>query len=254
MTRRILPALLLSLALLLPRLAFAQSLTVFAAASLSDAMNAISAAWTQKGHQPLVLSFAASSTLARQLDHGASANLFASADEAWMDWAVQRNLIATDTRRDLLSNQLVLVVPADRPQHVDIAPGFDLAGLLGARGRLATGDPAHVPVGRYAQHALTKLGVWELAQQRLAPADSVRSALLLVERGEAPAAIVYTTDAAASTRVMVAGTFPPDSHEPIRYPFAVTRAGDTPEARALLDFITSAEEGAIFTRFGFITE
>jgi molybdate transport system substrate-binding protein len=245
---------LLLIGLLLPGVARAQSLTVFAAASLSDAMRAVSDAWVEKGHPPLTLSLAASSTLARQLDHGAVANVFASADEEWMDWAAQRDLIVAETRRDLLSNQLVLVVPADQARKIDIGPGFDLAALLGKSGRLATGDPAHVPVGRYAQQALTKLGVWDLARERLAPADSVRSALLLVERGEAPVGIVYATDAASSTRVAIAGTFPADSHDPISYPFAIARSGDTPEARALLDFIESQDGLAIFARFGFSAE
>jgi molybdate transport system substrate-binding protein len=204
-----------------------------------------------KDHPPLSLSFAASSTLARQLDHGARANIFASADEAWMNWAVERHLIDAGSRRDVVSTQLVLVVPKEHPQQIDLKPGFDLAGLLGRTGRLAVGDPAHVPAGRYAKQALTSLGVWGIASKHLAPAENVRSALLLVERGEVPAGIVYATDAAASSRVVVAGTFPPGSHEPIKYPFAITRAGDTPEARSLLDFIAGPEGQTIFARFGF---
>ena len=243
-----------ALLLLLPISVRAQDITVFAAASLTDAMRGISDAWIKEGHAPLILSQASSSTLARQLDHGASANIFASADSEWMDWLAARNLIANDTRRDLLSNQLVLIVPSDKPQSVAIEPGLDLAALLGRNGRIATGDPAHVPVGCYAQQALTKLGLWNMAKSRLAPSDSVRSALLLVERGEAPVGIVYATDAAASRRVKVAGTFPADSHDPITYPFAVTRAGDTPDARALLDFIEGQKGMAIFAHFGFVTE
>jgi molybdate transport system substrate-binding protein len=231
-----------------------QKMTVFAAASLNDAMKAIDHAWMEAGHPTLRLSFAASSTLARQLDHGASANIFASADEVWMNWAAKRKLINEKSRRDVVSNQLVLVVPREHPAEIAIKPGFDLSGLLGPRGRLAIGDPAHVPAGRYAKQALTKLGVWNFVRKRLAPSENVRSALFLVERGEAPAGIVYKTDVSASSRVVVAGTFPPDSHDPISYPFAITRAGDTPEAHALMDFITGSEGIAIFTRFGFITE
>jgi molybdate transport system substrate-binding protein len=231
----------------------APRLTVFAAASLTDAMRAIDRAWVAQGHPALRLSFAASSTLARQLDHGADANIFASADEEWMNWAAQRNLIAAASRRDVVSTQLVLVEPKPGARQVEIKPGFDLAGLLGRSGRLAVGDPAHVPAGRYAKQALTKLGLWNSVSKRLAPAESVRTALLLVERGEAPAGIVYETDAIASKRVAIAGTFPPDSHEPVRYPFAVTRVGDTPEAHALLDFIAGPEGRAIFGRFGFRT-
>ena len=239
-----------------PQVTVAQQsrLTVFAAASLSDAMRAIDQAWVAHNHPPLAQSFASSSTLARQLDHGANANLFASADEAWMDWVEKRHLIVSDTRQNVLSTQLVLIVPKDQARTIDIKPGFDLAGLLGTRGRLAIGDPSHVPAGRYAKEALTNLGVWASVSRQLAAAENVRGALLLVERGEAPAGIVYETDAAASSRVSVAGIFPPDSHEPIRYPFAVTRVGDTPAARSLLAFIVSAEGRAIFDRFGFKTD
>jgi molybdate transport system substrate-binding protein len=231
-----------------------QRMTVFAAASLNDAMKAIDQAWMEAGHPNLRLSFAASSTLARQLDHGATANIFASADEVWMNWAAKRKLINEKSRRDVVSNQLVLVVPKEHPAEIAIKPGFDLSGLLGSRGRLAIGDPAHVPAGRYAKQALTKLGVWDLVRKRLAPSENVRSALFLVERGEAPAGIVYKTDVSASSRVVVAGTFPSDSHDPIAYPFAITRTGDTAEAHALMDLITGSEGSAIFTRFGFITE
>jgi molybdate transport system substrate-binding protein len=133
-------------------------------------------------------------------------------------------------------------------------PTSNCTGLLGRTGRLAVGDPAHVPAGRYAKQALTNLGVWDSVSKRLAPADSVRTALLLIERGEVPAGIVYSTDAAASTRVAVAGVFPSDSHDPITYPFAITRTGDTPEARALLDFISGPDGRAIFARFGFATQ
>jgi molybdate transport system substrate-binding protein len=147
-----------------------------------------------------------------------------------------------------------LVAPAGQSRHVVIGPGFDLAGLLGPAGRLATGDPAHVPVGLYAKQALRKLGVWDTAQPRLAPTADVRGALLLVERGEAPAGIVYATDAAASPRVVVIGVFPDDSHDPITYPFAATKAGDTPDARAFLGFLAGPDARAIFARRGFLAE
>src|SRR5271156_4730633 len=149
------------IALLLPLTARAQQLTVFAAASLTDAMKDISTKWAEAGHQPLVLSFGSSSTLARQIEQGAPADLFASADEKWMDYLAQKNLIVADTRKDLLGNDLVLVVPAEKKLHVTIGAGFDLAGLLGSAGRLAVGDPAHVPVGIYAEQALKKLAMWE---------------------------------------------------------------------------------------------
>lgn len=240
--------------LLAPLAARAQELTVFAAASLTDAMKDVSARWAQAGHQPLRLSFGASSTLARQIEQGAPANLFASADLKWMDYLAGKNLIVADTRKDLVGNDLVLVVAADKPKHVTIGPGFDMLALLGANGRLATGDPAHVPVGIYAEQSLRKLGLWDTVAPRLARAEDVRSALLLVERGEAPAGIVYATDAAASKAVMVAGVFPANSHEPVSYPFAVVKSGDTPDARALMTYLSGPEARAIFIKRGFKVE
>jgi molybdate transport system substrate-binding protein len=242
------------LVLLLPLLARAQTLTVFAAASLTDAMNDISTQWTQAGHPALRLSFASSSTLARQIEEGAPANLFASADEKWMDYLADKKLIAGDTRKDLLGNSLVLIVPSDKPLHVTIAPGFDLPGLLGPNGRLATGDPKHVPVGIYAEQALKKLGLWDAVAPHLASTEDVRSALLLVERGESPVGIVYGTDAAVSKAVIVAGTFPESSHDPVSYPFAVTKSGDTPDARSLLTFLSGPQARAIFVKRGFTVE
>jgi molybdate transport system substrate-binding protein len=246
---------LLALCLLLaPLTARAQELTVFAAASLTDAMKDISAQWAQAGHQPLRMSFGASSTLARQIEQGAPANLFASADQRWMDYLAGKKLIVPETRKDLLGNDLVLVVPADKPQHVTIGPNFDLVGMLGPNGRVATGDPAHVPVGIYAEQALKKLGIWDAVSPRLARTDDVRAALLLVERGEAPAGIVYATDAAVSKGVMVAGVFPANSHDPVSYPFAVVKSGDTPEARALMTYLSGPEARAIFVKRGFKVE
>lgn len=247
--------LLLALCLLLaPLTARAQELTVFAAASLTDAMKDISAQWAKAGHQPLRLSFGSSSTLARQIEQGAPANLFASADEKWMDYLADKTLIVPGTRKDLLGNDLVLVVPADKPQHVIIGPNFNLVGMLGPNGRVATGDPAHVPVGIYAEQALKKLGIWDAVSPHLASTADVRAALLLVERGEAPAGIVYATDAAASKAVMIAGIFPADSHDPVSYPFAVTKSGDTPDARALMTFLEGPQARAIFVKRGFKVE
>lgn len=245
--------LLLSL-LFLPLTARAQELTMFAAASLTDAMKDISVLWAQAGHRPLRLSFGATSTLARQIEQGAPVNVFASADQKWMDYLAEKQLIAADTRKSLLGNDLVLVVEAAKPAHVTIRHGFDLAGLLGTNGRIATGDPRHVPVGIYAEQALKALGIWDSIQPRLARTEDVRGALLLVERGEAPAGIVYATDAAVSKAVMVAGVFPANSYEPVTYPFAVTKAGDTPEARALLTFLAGPEARAVFVRRGFRVE
>ena len=242
--------------LLLPMQAAAQ--TIFAAASLTDAMKDIASAWQKQGHLPPTMSFGASSTLARQIEQGAPANIFASADEKWMDYLQQRNLIVTNSRRDLLSNNLVLIVPSSS-RHAGaapatIGPGFDLAGLLGKNGRLATGDPAHVPVGLYAKQALSKLGLWDSVAGRLAPTEDVRAALLLVQRGEAPAGIVYGTDAEVSPGVAVDAIFPASSHDPISYPFALVQGHDTPEARALLAFIEGPEGKRVFDARGFVTE
>lgn len=246
--------LLLLCLLLLPIVAKAQEVTVFAAASLTDALKDVSAAWAKTGHAPLRLSFGASSAMARQIEQGAPANLFASADLKWMDYLSGKNLIAADTRKNLLGNQLVLIVPATKPRQVAIAPGMDLVGMLGPDGRIATGDPAHVPVGLYAREALTKLGLWDAVMPRLARTEDVRAALLLVERGEAPFGIVYSTDAAASKAVSVAGIFPPDTHKPIVYPFAVTKPGDTPAAREVMTFMQGPVATSIFAKRGFKVE
>ena len=248
---RFLLFLLLALA---PLQARTQTITVFAAASLTDAMKDIADLWVQTGQQAPRLSFASSSTLARQIEQGAPANIFASADELWMDDLARRGLIVGNTRHDLLGNDLVLVVPANRPVHLDIGPVFDLPALLGPDGRLAVGDPAHVPAGLYAEQALRKLGLWDSVATRLAGAPNVRSALLLVERGEVPAGIVYRTDAAVSKAVMIAGVFPDGSHAPITYPFAVTTAGDTPPARAFLAFLSTPAAREVWVRRGFKLE
>lgn len=255
MHRRLIVAGLLSLpAGMSARAATAAPVTVFAAASLTDALKAVEAAWAKDGNVSARFSFGASSTLARQIEQGAPANLFASADEQWMNYLDTRGLIVPGTRRNLLSNTLVLIVPAGHPVHVTIGPGFDLMAILGKSGRLATGDPKHVPVGIYAQQALTHLGMWEQVQPRLAPAADVRSALLLVERGEAPAGIVYATDAAISKNVMIAGVFPSDTHPPIEYPFGIVKGGDSPSARALLRYLSGPTARAIFRHYGFGTE
>ncbi|WP_137179776.1 molybdate ABC transporter substrate-binding protein [Roseomonas sp. AR75] len=230
-----------------------ETLTVFAAASLTDAMRALAQQWQGAGHPAPRLSFAASSALARQIEQGAPADLFMSADEPWMDYVQQRNLIVNDTRVSPLANALVLVAPADAPRRtVTLTRDTDLAALLGANGRLAVGDPAHVPAGRYARAALEWMGQWGGLEPRLARADNVRSALLLVERGEAPFGIVYSTDAAASRGVRVVATFPAGSHPPISYPFAVTRrAAGNAKARDFLRFLTGAEAAPTWQRFGF---
>lgn len=229
------------------------NLTVFAAASLTDAMRALGQQWQTAGHPVPRFSFAASSTLARQIEQGAPADLFMSADEAWMNYVQERNLIVNATRVSPIGNALVLVAPAGAPaRSITLARDTDILALLGPSGRLAVGDPAHVPVGRYAQDALEWMGQWQAVAPRLARADNVRSALLLVERGEAPFGIVYSTDAAISQGVRVAGTFPAASHTPITYPFALTRRAEgNAQARAFLAFLTGPEARPVWQRFGF---
>jgi molybdate transport system substrate-binding protein len=228
----------------------ADTLTVFAAASLTNALQDIGKAFETKTGHTIKFSFAASSALAKQIESGAPAGVFVSADEQWMDYLAERGLIVAGSRHTLLGNSLVLVTPADGKATVDIKRGFDLAGLLGS-GRLATGDPAHVPVGKYARAALTSLGVWQIAEPRLVNADSVRAALVLVERGEVPLGIVYATDAAVTPRVRVAGTFPADSHPAITYPSAVVAGQDTAAARDFNAWLRGGDARSIFNRYGF---
>jgi len=246
------PLLLASFALL-PTMAAAQtSMTVFAAASLQDGLRALGAEWAGRGQPAPRLTFAASSSLARQIEQGAPADLFLSADEPWMDYVQARDLVVNATRHSALGNALVLVAPSAAARPVRLARGTDLAALLGPQGRLSVGDPAHVPAGRYAQAALEWMGQWQALAPRLARAENVRAALLLVERGEAPLGIVYATDAMATRGVQVVGQFPAESHPPIRYPFALTRRGEAnDQARAFLRFIISAEATPIWQRHGF---
>lgn len=222
----------------------------FAAASLQTALNAIADAWQKETGKRVQFSYAASSALARQLEQGAPADLFASADLDWMDWADQRKLIKSDTRRTLLGNSLVLVAPKDAASDLKIAPGFPLAAAIGDS-RLATGTPQSVPAGKYAQAALTNLGVWDQVAPRVAGADNVRAALALVARGEAKYGIVYRTDANAEPRVKVVDTFPASSHAPIVYPFAVTATSAHPDAAAFLAYLATPSATKVFETEGF---
>ncbi len=240
-------ALIAALVLALP--AGAQAVTIFAAASLADAMNALVKRYSGPG-TPVRTSYAASSTLARQIENGAPADLFFSADEPWMDYLQKRSLIVPGSRVSLLGNELVLVAPAATARPVELRKGLDLAALLGG-GRLAVGDPANVPAGIYAKQALAWLGVWNLAEPRLVRAENVRVALAYVERGEAPLGIVYATDAALARGVSVVGRFPPESHDPIRYPLAIVAGRDTNDVRAFHSYLKGDEARGIFSRFGF---
>ena len=227
-------------------------LTIFAAASLTDAMQAVGKAYTAKAGVPVRFSFAASSLLAKQIEAGAKAELFVSADQQWMDHAQQAGFIDQRSRRNLLRGRLVLIAPADARVTVRIGPNFALARALGPNGRLAVGDPDYVPAGRYAKAALTRLGVWPTVQDRLARADNVRVAMSYVVRHDAPLGIVYETDARAEPGVRIVGTFPESSHPPIDYPVAIVR-GATPRARGFAAYLSGPEAKAIFRRFGFRT-
>lgn len=229
----------------------AQELTVFAAASLQNAFEDVARLYRAQTGRAVRFSFAASSALARQIEQGAPAAIFASADEAWMDYLQQRDLIVAATRAPLVGNRLVLVVPAARAAQVELRPGFDFARLLGPDGRWTTGDPRSVPAGRYARQALTQLGVWSFAETRLVRAENVRVALAFVERGEAAAGVVYATDAALSGKVRVAGVFPEDSHAPIVYPIAAVARNDSAAARDFLRFLQSAAARDVYRRYGF---
>jgi len=222
---------------------------VFAAASLHEAMNGVIDSYAAAGNGKVIGVYAGSSALARQIENGAPADLFVSADERWMDYVESRGLIDTASRVDLLGNRLVLIAPRDAPLSLAIAPGFPLAKALG-HGRLAIGDPTSVPAGIYAKAALVHLGVWDAVRKKIAPTADVRAALALVARGEAPAGIVYATDAAASGKVAVVGVFPEDSHPPIAYPLALLRgAGES--ARHFYAYLRGREARAVFVRFGF---
>ena len=253
------PLRLVLLALVLaPGLAHAQgsgarsgkSIIVFAAASLTDALGEIDRAYTAKTGIEVRASFAASSALARQIESGAQAEVFFSADEEWMDYLVQRNLLQAKTRHEVVGNRLVMIAPVDSKAKIDIKPGLSVANVLGNNGRIATGDPDSVPVGKYAQAALTRLGAWDAIAPHLVRAENVRAALAYVARGETPLGIVYSTDAQAEKRVKVVGTFPADSHAPIRYPIAVTTSA-TLDGGKYADFVRSTASQEIFRRYGF---
>lgn len=233
-----------------PSVAIAADITVFAAASLTDALNEINTAWTKETSHSAAISFAASSTLAKQIEAGGPADMFISADTEWMDYLDHRNLIQHRTRVDLLGNHLVLIAPAASRTQIAIAPHFDLAGTLG-NGRLAVADPDSVPAGKYAKASLTALGVWDSVANRLASAENVRMALKYVARGDAPFGIVYTTDAMSEPQVRIAGTFPDATHPPIVYPVALTTNANA-LAREFLSYLTSAHARAIFQKDGFV--
>jgi molybdate transport system substrate-binding protein len=224
-------------------------ITVFAAASLTNVLQELGDGYTRQTSIPIRFSFAASSALARQIENGAPADVFFSADLEWMDYLQTRNLIQRDTRHDVLGNRLVLIAPIDSTVKLTIGPHFAIAAALG-KGRLATGDPDAVPVGRYAREALTALGVWNEVSERMVRADSVRSALAFVDRGEAALGIVYETDALIDKQVRVVDVFPDNTHLPIVYPIALTGAAKS-GAAAFVAYVRGPAGEMAFKAYGF---
>jgi molybdate transport system substrate-binding protein len=225
-------------------------LIVFAAASLKNALDEVNAAYGRVKGQEITTSYAASSTLARQIEAAAPADIFISADLDWMDYLAKKNLIKPETRANLLGNQLVLIAPADSSVKLSIGPNFPLAQALG-NGRLAIADPSGVPAGKYGKAALEALGVWPSVADKLAPAENVRATLLLVSRGEAPLGIVYQTDAVADKGVKVLGTFPANTHPPIIYPIAAVTSSSNPGDAGYIAYMKSPAAGAVFAKQGF---
>lgn len=225
-------------------------ITVFGAASLTDVLQDLGDGFTKDTSIPVRFSFASSATLARQIESGAPADLFFSADIEWMDYLQARALIRPATRVDMVGNQLILVAPVDSKVTLKIEPHFPLAATLG-KGRLATGDPDSVPVGRYAKESLIALGVWDSVSTRLVRADSVRAALAFVDRGETPLGIVYSTDALADKKVRFVDAFPAASHEPIVYPAALTNVANA-DAAKFLAYLHGPAGDLAFKRYGFI--
>jgi molybdate transport system substrate-binding protein len=228
-----------------------RDLLVFGAASLKNALDDADAQYQRDAGHKVVVSYGASSALAKQIENGAPADIFISADLDWMDYIAEHKLIKPQTRFNLLGNKLVLIAPADSRINLTIAPNFPLAQALG-NDRLAMAEPSAVPAGKYGKAALEALGVWGSVANKIAPAQDVRATLLLVSRGEAPLGIVYQTDAASDKGVKIVGAFPESSHPPIIYPIAVTTASTNPDAAAYIGFLKSPAAKPAFEKQGFV--
>lgn len=224
---------------------------VFAAASMKEALDGVAAQWQRETGRKAVISYAASSALARQIGQGAPAQIFISADLDWMDYVENKKLIKPATRTNLFGNRIVLIAPRSSTATIKIEPSFPLATALGS-GRLALADVNAVPAGKYGKAALEKLGVWNSVQHKVAQAENVRAALLLVSRGEAPLGIVYQTDATADPGVKIVGTFPEEIHPPIVYPAALTASTSNPDAEAFLAYMNSPKARPLFAAQGFV--
>ncbi|EKN4095045.1 molybdate ABC transporter substrate-binding protein [Yersinia enterocolitica] len=233
--------------------AMAADMTVFAAASLTNGLQDIAVQYKKEKQVDVVASYASSSTLARQIEQGAPADLFISADQQWMDYAIDKQQMVANTRYTLLGNELVLIAPKDsKITKVAIDKKTDWKKLLEG-GRLAVGDPDHVPAGIYAKESLENLGAWATLAPEMARANNVRSAMALVERAEAPLGIVYGSDAIASDKVKVVGVFPEASHKPVEYPMAIVKGHENPTVTAFYDYLKSPAAAVIFEKYGFTT-
>ena len=228
----------------------ADSVVVFAAASLKESLDSVARSFESASGHRVAVSYAASNALARQVENAAPADLFISADTDWIDYVEQKSLTVPGSRRNLLANDLVLVAPATSNVRLSLAPGVNVAAVLGDR-RIALANPDAVPAGKYAKAAFTALGAWDAIAGKVAAADNVRAALALVARGEAPLGVVYRTDATAEKNVRVVDTFPARTHPPIVYPIVQLRRSATPAASAFATYLASREALATFERFGF---
>ncbi len=228
-----------------------EPVTIFAAASLTNAIQDIAKAYAATGKPEPKLSFAASSTLAKQIEAGAPVSIFASANVKWMKYLEGKGLVVASSEVTPIGNSLVLIAPVDSAKPVTITKDLDLLALLGADGKITTGLTDSVPVGQYAKTALTNLGMWDKVKERIVGANSVRAALALVERGEVPYGIVYATDAAITPKVKIVGTFPADSHPPVEYPFALLKDQDTEAAKDVFTFLVGPQAKGIYEKYGF---
>lgn len=227
-------------------------IVVFAAASTTNAVTEIGDLYAKQGLGSIKCSFASSSTLAKQIEQGAPTDVFLSANTSWMDYLDERKLVTPDSRKDILRNRIALIVPSNSTvQSIEIKEGADLLAVLGKDGRLAVGDPAHVPVGTYGKEALENLKLWDSVKDRIAPTKDVRAGLAMVEQGEAPLGLVYSSDVAASDKVRIVGLFPESSHPEIVYPVGAVVGNQVEPARKFIDFLSTPEAKAIFKKYGF---
>ena len=247
---RLLRSLLCFLIVVQMPLANAQKVTIFAAASLKESLDDVGRQFESVSGNKVVVSYAASSALAKQIEAGAPADIFIAADTDWADYLDARHLLALNSRANLLANRLVLIAPVGSGTTLKIAPAFKLSEALGKE-RLAIANPDAVPAGKYAKAALETLGVWASVVDKLARAENVRAALALVSRGETPFGIVYRTDAMADKGVRVIDTFPAESHRPITYPVALVATSKSAAARALIAFMKSDQTRSTWEKYGF---